>query len=51
MSWLDALGLAGSALLICSLLQARVLRLRVLNLSPAACCRVQRAARVWPMVA
>ena len=32
MSWLDALGWAGSALLIFSLLQARVLRFRVLNL-------------------
>lgn len=31
MSWLDALGWAGSALLVYSLLQARVLRFRVLN--------------------
>ena len=32
--WLDLLGWAGSALLIVSLLQARVLRFRVLNLPP-----------------
>ena len=46
MSWLDALGWAGSALLIYSLLQARVLRFRVLNLV-ASCVLVvvQRAAR------
>ena len=31
--WLDLLGWAGSALLIVSLLQARVLRFRVLNLT------------------
>ena len=31
MTWIDAVGWAGSALLIFSLLQARVLRLRVLN--------------------
>ena len=37
MSWLDALGWAGSALLIYSLLQARVLRFRVLNLVACAC--------------
>jgi hypothetical protein len=32
MSWVDALGLAGSVLLIYSLMQARMLRFRVLNL-------------------
>ena len=32
MSWLDALGWAGSALLVWSLLQARILRLRAINL-------------------
>ena len=36
MSWLDALGWAGSALLIYSLMQARVLRFRVLNLAASA---------------
>ena len=32
MNWLDLLGWAGSALLIYSIMQARVLRFRVLNL-------------------
>ena len=32
MSWVDALGWAGSALLVYSLMQARVLRFRILNL-------------------
>ena len=32
MVWLDVLGWAGSALLIYSLMQARVLRFRLLNL-------------------
>ena len=31
MSWVDALGWFGSALLIYSLVQARILRLRILN--------------------
>lgn len=35
MTWLDFLGWGGSALLVFSLMQARVLRFRVLNL--AAC--------------
>ena len=37
MSWLDVVGWAGSALLVFSLLQARVLRFRVLTPSPAWC--------------
>jgi hypothetical protein len=51
MSWLDAIGWAGSALLIWSLLQTRILRLRVLNLLG---CLVliffNGALAVWPMV-
>jgi len=52
MGWWDALGWFGSALLVFSLLQARVLRFRVLNL--AACVILvafNAAVAVWPMVA
>ena len=52
MSWIDAVGWAGSALLIFSLLQARVLRLRILNL--IACLVLvffNAVIEVWPMVA
>ena len=52
MSWLDALGWAGSALLVFSLAQARVLRFRVLNL--AACLILvvfNWLLGIWPMVA
>ncbi|KAB7743221.1 hypothetical protein GA707_13975 [Nostocoides sp. F2B08] len=52
MSWIDAVGWAGSALLIFSLLQARVLRLRILNL--VACLVLvffNAVIEVWPMVA
>lgn len=49
-TWLELIGWAGSALLITSLLQARVLRFRVLNL---AACLVLVAYNgivgVWPM--
>ena len=52
MSWVDALGWFGSALLIYSLLQARILRLRVLN---TVACIILIAFNaligVWPMVA
>jgi hypothetical protein len=52
MTWLDLLGWAGSALLIYSLLQPRVLRLRVLN---CVACLVLVAFNaligVWRMVA
>ena len=52
MSWLDALGWAGSALLVWSLLQARILRLRVLNLIGSLILLVFNALiEVWPMVA
>lgn len=51
MGWLDLAGWAGSALLVWSLLQARVLRLRVLNLAGSAVLLGFNAAlRVWPMV-
>lgn len=51
MSWIDAIGWAGSALLVFSLLQARVLRLRVLN--TIACLVLvffNGVIEVWPMV-
>ena len=52
MSWLDALGWAGSALLIYSLLQARVLRFRVLNLVASLVLVLFNALLgIWPMVA
>lgn len=52
MSWLDALGWAGSALLVWSLLQARLLRLRALNLIGSLVLLVFNALiEVWPMVA
>ena len=51
MSWLDALGWAGSALLVYSLLQARVLRFRVLNTVGCAVLILFNALLgVWPMV-
>lgn len=49
--WLDAFGWFGSALLIVSLLQTRVLRFRLLNL--AACVSLilfNALVEVWPMV-
>jgi hypothetical protein len=52
MGWLDAVGWAGSALLIVSLLQARVLRFRALN--TVACVILigfNAALGIWPMVA
>jgi hypothetical protein len=52
MSWIDALGWVGSALLVFSLLQARVLRLRMLNLIACLMLVVFNAViEVWPMVA
>jgi hypothetical protein len=48
----DVLGWAGSALLVYSLLQARVLRFRLLNLAAAGVLVVFNAAvAVWPMAA
>lgn len=50
--WLDLFGWAGSALLIVSLLQARVLRFRVLNLVAGLMLVAFNALiAVWPMVA
>lgn len=52
MTWLDAVGWAGSALLVFSLLQARVLRLRVLNtLACLVLVFFNAMIEVWPMVA
>ncbi len=49
--WLDVLGWGGSALLVFSLLQARVLRFRVLNLTACVLLLVFNALiEVWPMV-
>lgn len=51
MNWLDAIGWAGSALLVWSLLQARVLRLRALNLvGSLVLVYYNFALGVWPMV-
>lgn len=50
--WLDALGWGGSALLVYSLLQQRVLRFRALNLVAGLVLVVFNAILgVWPMVA
>jgi hypothetical protein len=52
MGWLDVLGWAGSALLIYSLMQARVLRFRVLNLVACIILVIFNAVLgIWPMVA
>jgi len=52
MTWLDALGWAGSALLVFSLMQARVLRFRVLNLVACVILLVfNLLLGIWPMVA
>ena len=52
MSWLDVLGWGGSALLVYSLMQARVLRFRVLNLIACVVLVVFNALlEIWPMVA
>lgn len=50
--WLDILGWGGSALLVSSLLQERVLRFRVLNLVACLILVVFNGVlEVWPMVA
>jgi hypothetical protein len=50
--WVQALGWAGSALLIFSLLQTRILRFRVLNLTASLTLVVFNSlVQVWPMVA
>ena len=52
MSWLDVLGWAGSALLIFSLMQARVLRFRLLNLVACVILVIFNVLLgIWPMVA
>jgi hypothetical protein len=52
MSWLDLIGWFGSALLVVSLLQTRVLRFRVLNLVASTVLTGFNAALgIWPMVA
>lgn len=51
MSWLDLLGWCGSVVLVLSLLQARVLRFRIINLVGTAILLVFNALiSVWPMV-
>ena len=51
MTWLDALGWAGSALLVYSVMQARVLRFRVLNLTACVVLTLFNwIIGVWPMV-
>jgi hypothetical protein len=51
MNWLDLLGWGGSALLVFSLLQTRVLRFRALNLVACLVLVVFNALiEVWPMV-
>lgn len=51
MTWLDALGWAGSALLVYSVMQARVLRFRVLNLIACVVLTVYNGIlEIWPMV-
>lgn len=52
MEWLDAIGWLGSGLLVYSVMQARVLRFRILNLAACAVLTGYNAAlEIWPMVA
>src|SRR5215211_2019558 len=51
MTWLDALGWAGSALLLYSVLQTRILRFRIFNGIASVLLVVFNASiAVWPMV-
>ncbi|MGW0507288.1 hypothetical protein [Micromonospora sp. NPDC003241] len=51
MNWLELVGWAGSALLVWSLLQTRILRLRALNLVGCfVLIGYNSAVQVWPMV-
>jgi len=51
MSWFDAVGWLGSALLVWSLLQSRILRLRTINLVGSLVLIAYNAViQVWPMV-
>ena len=52
MNWLEVIGWVGSALVVASLAQARVLRFRVLNLVGAVLATGYNAAlSIWPFVA
>jgi hypothetical protein len=52
MPWLDLIGWLGSALLVYSIMQARVLRFRVLNtLACVVLGGFNAALEIWPMVA
>ncbi|MDJ0016002.1 hypothetical protein ACQR36_22510 [Rhodococcus erythropolis] len=52
MPWLDIMGWFGSALLIYSIMQARVLRFRVLNIAACVVLAIFNGAlEIWPMVA
>jgi hypothetical protein len=52
MSWLDLLGWAGSVLLVFSVMQARVLRFRALNLVACVVLTLFNGLlEIWPMVA
>jgi hypothetical protein len=49
--WLDVVGWAGSAVLVWSLLQSRILRLRLLNLAGSVVLLAYNGVlRIWPMV-
>lgn len=51
MNWIDALGWVGSAILVVSLLQAQLLRLRVINLiGCVVLATFNGIIEVWPMV-
>lgn len=51
MNWLEVLGWVGSAIVVWSLLQTRILRLRVLNLTGCAVSVVYAAlGSVWPVL-
>lgn len=50
--WVDVLGWSGSALLVYSILQTRLLRLRALNLvASSALCLFNVLIEIWPLVA
>jgi hypothetical protein len=52
MSWLDLVGWCGSALLVLSLLQTRVLRFRILNLvASVVLTGFNVSLQIWPLVA
>lgn len=52
MNWLEVIGWTGSVLVVVSLMQARVLRFRVLNLAGAAIATAYNLAiDVWPFAA